>query len=164
MACREVLFALTAEEERQLLDASQDDEAMMAVIEEIEESWNEEWLQETDKAWDAIHRCLTDGTLNYGSSALHGCILGDVPDSLYEEEDYIVSYKEPDKVKKIAAAIRSIDEAWMRPKYFAINPRDYDVPLSEQDFDYTWDWFQGVQKFYQKGATDGRAVVFTVDQ
>ena len=33
------------------------------VQEEIEEPWDEEWLLEMDKAWDAIHRCLTDGRL-----------------------------------------------------------------------------------------------------
>ena len=35
----------------------------MAVIEEIEDRWDRDWLVETDKAWDAIHRCLTGGTL-----------------------------------------------------------------------------------------------------
>jgi hypothetical protein len=35
------------------------------LIEEIEETWEEPFVVESDKAWDAIHRCLTDGSLLY---------------------------------------------------------------------------------------------------
>jgi hypothetical protein len=37
----------------------------VAVVEEIEEAWESPF--ETDKAWDALHRCLSDGTLDVTS-------------------------------------------------------------------------------------------------
>lgn len=161
MACRGVHFALTLDEMVRLESAHDDDE-LMAVIEEIEDRWDRDWLQETDKAWDAIHRCLTDGTLRYGSSPLQKCILGEV--SLYEGDDYLVNLLEPAEVEEVAAAIRGIDEPSMRRSYFALDPDDYDQPLSEEDFGYTWDNFQDLRRFFEKAAGHDRAVLFTVDQ
>ena len=60
------------DETRRIASATDDDD-LMAMIEEIEDPWDREWLVETDKAWDAIHRCLTGGTLEYGPSPLHKC-------------------------------------------------------------------------------------------
>jgi hypothetical protein len=73
-----VHFAITAEQEQALLDADGDDE-VSELLEELEEGWDDDALKvDTDKAWDAIHRCLTDGTLHPdgGASALSHAILG----------------------------------------------------------------------------------------
>jgi hypothetical protein len=161
MACRGVHFALTPDEAEKV-ESALDDESLMAAIEEIEERWDRDWLQETDKAWDPIHRCLADGTLRYGPSPLHKCILGEI--SLYDGDDYIVNLLEPAEVKEVATAIRGIDEPLMRRSYFAIDPDDYGPPLTEQDFRYTWDNFQELRRFFEKAARHDRAVVFTVDQ
>jgi hypothetical protein len=161
MACRGVHFALTPEEEARLVDGPHDDDELMEAIAEIENRWDREWLMETDKAWDAIHRCLTDGSLQYGRTPFHKCILGS--DNLYEGDDYLVNYLEPDEVKEVAEAIKGIDKEWMRRKYDAIDPDDYDGELSDEDFEYTWSNFLDVQAFYQKAAKHDRAVVFTVD-
>jgi Domain of unknown function (DUF1877) len=64
MANRGVHFALTDDQAQAVLAAKNDDE-LMSVIEMIEEEWNDKYLAECDKAWDAIHRCLTDGNLFY---------------------------------------------------------------------------------------------------
>ena len=85
----------------------------------IEDRWDREWLVETDKAWDAIHRCLTDGTLRVGRSPLHNCILGS--ESLHEGDGYIVNFLEPDEVKEVAEAIKDIDRGQMRGRYDAID-------------------------------------------
>ena len=58
MACRGVLFALTDEEVARLRGAKSDDEVLGIVQDEIEQRWDQEHLEECDKAWDAIHRCL----------------------------------------------------------------------------------------------------------
>jgi len=50
MACRGVFFALTAKDVKRLLAAESDDDVLEIVEEEIEERWDEDWLQETDKA------------------------------------------------------------------------------------------------------------------
>jgi hypothetical protein len=62
VGCRGVLFAIDQEELQALRQATSDSE-VQAVVAAIEERWDERFLAETDKAWDAIHRCLTDGTL-----------------------------------------------------------------------------------------------------
>src|SRR4051794_38865380 len=161
MACRGVHFAL-APDDRGRLESACDDEELMAVIEEIEDQWDRDWLRETDKAWDAIHRCLTDGTLSYGPTPLHGCILGE--DNLHDGDDYIVNLLEPGEVKEVAAAIRGIDEAPMRRNYFSLDPDDYGSPPTEEDFQYTWENFLALREFFEKAARHDRAMVFTVDQ
>jgi hypothetical protein len=97
MATPGVHFALTAEEEARLVDTPDaSEEHFIAVLNEIEERWAREWLVETDQAWDAIHRCLTDGTLNYGYEPLDKCILGS--GTIYEGDDYIVNFLEVEEV------------------------------------------------------------------
>ena len=66
MAARGVHFAITSDQLARVLAASNDDD-LMQVIEQIEEAWDKDNLAESDKAWDAIHRCLTDGSLLYES-------------------------------------------------------------------------------------------------
>src|SRR3712207_2901978 len=88
MACRGVHFALTAEQADQLIDkAGMDDKVLLAIVEELEESpdgegWNEEWVQNTDKSWEAIRRCVTGGKLEWGDTPFHKCVLDS--DNLYE--------------------------------------------------------------------------------
>jgi hypothetical protein len=62
-----VYFAVTADQERLLLAAGDegDTDTVGELLEDIEENWDEADLSvDTDKAWDAMHRCLGDGTLN----------------------------------------------------------------------------------------------------
>jgi hypothetical protein len=57
-----------------------DSDAVGEIIEEIEESWDDDGLKvDTDKAWDAIRRRLTDGTLDpdSGEYPLSHAVLGD---------------------------------------------------------------------------------------
>jgi hypothetical protein len=168
MACRGVHFALTDEQASRLMDTpGMDDEHLMAFVEEIEEGpdgegWDAEWVQETDKAWDAIHRCLTDGQLEWGRSPYHNCILG--RDNLYEGDDYIMSFLEPEEVKEVAEAIKDIDRGWLRRKYDAVDTSNYQGVLSDDDFEYTWSWFEPLREFFQKAAAANRAMLFTVDQ
>ena len=168
MACRAVHFALTAEQATRFLEIPDgDDESLMAFVEEIEEGetgegWDAEWVQETDKAWDAIHRCLTDGKLEYGDTPFHKCILG--PVNLYADDSYIISFLDADEVKEVAAAIKSFDRESLRRKYDAIDTESYGCELSDSDFEYTWSWFPQVRDFFQRAAAAGLAMLFTVDQ
>lgn len=161
MACRGVHFALTPDEAEKVASAD-DDEELMAAIEEIEERWDRDWLVETDKAWDAIHRCLTGGSLEHGPSPLHKCILGEA--CRHEGDGYIVNLLGPEEVKEVAAAIGGLDEAWMRRAYFALDPEDYGMEPSEEDCGYTWENFVDLRAFFERAARHDRAVVFTVDQ
>lgn len=73
MACQGVHFAITADDLAAVRFADSD-EAVMEVIWSVEQRFeNDDGLVcESDKAWDTIHRCLTDG----GSNPLRLCILG----------------------------------------------------------------------------------------
>jgi len=137
----------------------------MAVIEAIEEAWwDEDNLVECDKAWDAMHRCLTDGQLEYGNGPdpLNHCVLG--PQQLHQDGSYIISFVPAEKVRQVAPALKGVTEEWFRNQYRTIVPKDYAPEYGEEDLDYTWGWFEGVQELYAKAAERGRAVIFTVDQ
>jgi len=163
MACLGVHFAPTADEARRLL-AAEDNDAILAIVDEIEDKWDEAWLTQSDKAWDAMHRCLSNGTLYYdeGEYPLNRTVLGGK--HLYDGDDYVVSYVAPNEVKDVAAALAGMTEKDLRDRYDLIDVDDYDGERGEQDFKVTWENFVGVRDLYKKAAADGRAVIFTVDQ
>jgi hypothetical protein len=80
------------------------------------------------------------------------------------EPDHIVSLKSPEQVRDVAAALPGVTLANFRRRYFAIDPDAYGRPVAEQDFSYTWDWFQNVCRLYTRAAAEGRYVLFTSDQ
>ena len=104
MACRGVFFAITADDAAALQGAA-DDDALMILVEAIEEVWDRDNLAECDKSWDAMHRLLTDGILQFGNGPepLRHCVLG--PNQLHDADDYIVSLVPPVKVKEVAVAL-----------------------------------------------------------
>jgi uncharacterized protein DUF1877 len=163
MPCRGVFFAVTPEQAEQLL-AAKDDERLMSLVEKIEEAWDEEHLAQCDKAWDAMHRALTDGDLGCGNGRypLSHCVLG--PRQLHEEDDYIVSLVMPNEVQDVADSLKGITAGWFHEQYRSIVPKDYAPEYGEEDREYTWEYFQEVRQLYAKAAAAGRAVVFTVDQ
>jgi hypothetical protein len=74
-----MFFVLTGEQEAALMATSNDD-GVRVFVEDLEMGdWDGEPLDcETDKARDAMHRCLSDGTLGCGRrlSALDMTMLG----------------------------------------------------------------------------------------
>lgn len=111
MACLGVHFALTADQVKKLRRFRGDQERLEYLQGELKEQLvGSEWAFETDKAWDAIHRSLTDGDLTYqnGAYPFSHVILGGEP--LYYEDDYIMSLKTPDQVRDVANAIRGCHE------------------------------------------------------
>ncbi len=164
MAGRGVHFALSDDERMKLLATVESQGDVIELIpEEIEERWDTDWLCETDKAWDAIHRCLTDGTLSEDDTTpLHWCILNG--SQMYIGNDYIVSFVDVPKVPDVVAAISTFTKIGFRERYNAIDSNEYDVPLSDEDFEYTWENFTAVRDLFSRAAEAGRSVLFTVDQ
>ena len=164
MGCLGVHFALNETDLSRLLAAATDEERKQFVQEEIEQRWDKEHLYESDKAWDAIHRCLTDGTLRWGNGTypLNLCILGEK--SLYSKDDYIITLVRPAQVPDVALALQQVDQHFIRERYYRIDPADYGLPLSEEDLEYTWAYLEWLKDFFAKAAEEGRAVVFTADQ
>jgi hypothetical protein len=163
MSCLGLHFALTADEAARLLAAS-DNAAVRAVIEEMEKNRDGAWVAQSGKAWDAMHRCLSNGTLFYdeGVVPLNRTLLGGK--HLYDRDDYIVSYVAPSEVKDVAAALAPLTEEAFRARYDAIDPDEYDGTHGDEDFKSTWERFQVVRELYKKAAAAGRSVVFIVDQ
>ena len=171
-----VHFAITRRQMNRLLevveeselDPGERDEAVMALVEEIESAWNKEELFETDKAWDGIHRCLTGdntprGKLNptKGEYPLKLCVMGG--EHLYFGDDYSVTLIEPEEVRDLARALKQITEEWMRERFFKLKAKATLYPISEEEFEYVWGNFQGLPAFMSKAARKKRAVIFTVD-
>ena len=131
---RGVHFALTPEQGDALLGAKAD-KKLMALVEEIEEAWDRANLMETDKAWDAIHRCLTDGSLLYegGEYPLNLCVCGGR--QLHRGRGFTVSFVTAAQVKDLRPALDRITKRGMRSRYDMIDPAEYDGELGEEDFD-----------------------------
>ncbi len=163
MSCLGVHFALNAADTAALLAAG-DNEAVLGFIEALEEKWDEEWLSQTDKAWDAMHRCLSNGTIYYdeGDYPLNRAILGGK--HLYDGDDYVVAYIALNEVKDVSAAMAPMTEKDLRKRYDAIDSDDYDGEHGDKDFEYTWQNFLTLREFFKKAAGADRSVVFTVDQ
>jgi hypothetical protein len=164
MACRGVLFALT-ESQAALLAETRNDAEVRGFVSDVESDWDQDWLCEVDKAWDALHRCLGDGTLRlgrHGGGALELAILGG--GHHYEGEEYIVAHVGADQVPAVAAALAELDKEWLTQRYDQIDPDDYQGVLDDEDLEYTWQYLQDVRDFYKNAAAAGRSAIFTVDQ
>ena len=167
MSCLGVHFALTKDEAAHLRSLPDEQARLDHLQEVIETHYFEQQPHlkaESDKSWDAMHRTLTGGQLSWdgGEYPFSHVVLGG--ELLYTEPDYIISLKTPQQVRDIAAALPAIAEAEFRRRYFAIDADSYGFPLSDEDFGYTWEWFQGVRELYQRAAREGRFVLFTADQ
>lgn len=166
MGCLGVHFSLS-EDEVHHLQKLPECERVDFVHEELEEEYfseHPERIAEMDKAWDAMHRALTDGKLSWdgGSYPLNHFVLGG--ELLYSEPDFILVLKSPAQVRDVAKALPAISEAELRRRYFAIDAQSYGAPLSEADFAYTWEWFKSARDFWLRAADEGRYVLFTADQ
>ncbi|WP_238011934.1 YfbM family protein [Dactylosporangium sp. AC04546] len=157
-----VHFAITAEQERALFAAvgDGDGDGVDELIADLEEEWDDDALKvDTDKAWDPIHRCLTDGTLDgdTGEYPLSHAVLGG--DDLHD--DLCVIYVSAAEVRDVAVALQEVDEGWLRARFDAIDDPNYRGALDDDDFRYTWSNFEDVRRFYANASAAGRAVIFT---
>jgi hypothetical protein len=83
---------------------------------------------------------------------------------MHTGHDYIMRLKSPKQVRDAAAALSDIDRAKLRTGYNRIVAASYGIPLSDEDFDYTWHWFQELAAFYQRAAAAGHSVLFPASQ
>lgn len=150
--------------EQDVLEEIKTDGALFSFMEIIMRHRLKKWYQSTDKAWEAIHRCLADGTFDYQSREPMGnCILSG--DNMYEGEPqtWYISYLDPRDVKEVAPALKPVTKGWMRKQYANIDPKEYGWPLSEEDFAYVWHWFLPLRAFYQRAAKYDRGVLFKAE-
>ncbi|WP_163506287.1 DUF1877 family protein [Fodinicola acaciae] len=155
-------FMLTSEQDDQLLKAA-DDAARLAVVERLGKAVDDENSLVTGGAWDAIHRCLTDGTLNLdgGDDPLAHAVLGGR--HLCESDHSFISHLTAQQVAATATALDGLDKDWLLSRYRKLTSTDYDGPYDSDDFIATWDNLTNLRGFLQRAATARRAVIFTVD-
>jgi hypothetical protein len=171
MACRGWFQALLPEEASAVRAASSVGELLQKLEEFGANADRDDRTLGVDKSWDAMHRVLCGGWLDYvhGEPVLRACVVGGV--QLSRQDDWIISFAEPSLVKEVAKAIEGLDKPWFREQYFALhrNPpgsgiHRYEVDLTEEDFEYTWAYFTQVRAFYRRASTRNMAVLFAVDQ
>lgn len=169
MSCLGVLFAVDEKivEHIRSLPMAQRPEY---ISDELEEEYFEDYPERTaelDKAWDAIHRSLTDGTLSFDCEGytLGGVVLGG--ELLYydgeEYDDYIITAKSPEQVAKIWSELEKLTKPEFKKGYDKIDS-SYPEPLSKEDFEYSWEYLEEAAAFFRNAAAKGLWVLFTVDQ
>jgi hypothetical protein len=167
MSCLGVLFAIDETEVRKQRACHGDRDRLAYVQDDLEERFlgaDRAHAAEADKAWDPIHRALTDGSLAYEDRNFpygHLILSGE---RLYFDDDYIMSLKTPQEVREVLQVLRSLTKDQFRSFYYAIPQSDYGVPLSEDDFEYTWSYLSDLMPFWENAAAEGRSVLFTADQ
>ena len=154
-----VHFAITKGHAKRLLSA-EDDDALAEIVEEIEDEWDEPFVFETDKGWDALHRCLSNGTLDpeEGEKPLSLTFFGG---KMLNEDVVLLT---PADVSDVAKALAGVTEKWLRGRYFDLPFPDYDGEKSEEDWAYAWGQLQGLPDWIARVAKAKRHVIFTVSQ
>jgi|SRR5580765_676615 len=167
MGCLGAHFALDDRSMRKLRSFKSKQELLDYFIDEVEEDYfntQSEWLAETDKSWDAIHRSLTDGQFgwNNGTYPLNHVIMGG--ERMYDGDDYILVLKTPHQIRDVATALAPLTRKQLRQGYSLINTENCDWEPSEEDFEYVWSFFPPLQQFFARAAAAERFVVFSADQ
>ena len=166
MGCLGVHFALNKQELAALLATPIGERAdyIGEVIEaELFES-DRDRVAESDKAWDDIHRALTDGYFgdDNGTYPLNHVIMGG--QSIYDGDDYIIVLKTAAQVREIAAALETMTRERLRAGYDQIDPDECGWSVGDEEFEYVWGWFEPMVAFYQRAAAGNYAVIFTASQ
>lgn len=160
-----VHFALSAADCKKLRGLDDPAARQELISEDLEEKYlaSDRWSFQLDKAWDALHRSLTDGQLLYatGPFPLAYAVLGG--ESLDAGDDYTACILTPEQVTEVATALATVTEPWLRKRYFALDEKQYGSPVTEEDFAYVWSSFQGLPEFFARAAEAKRAVLFSVD-
>jgi hypothetical protein len=167
MSCLGVLFSLDKVTVDKLKAFESDEERLDYLQMEIEEEYFNKYpdkLCELDKAWDAIHRTLTNGKLEWtnGEYPLNHIILGG--EIMYFQQDYIMTLKTPEQVKDIFKKFDLVTKELFKERYFKIDKDLYGFETTEDDFEYTWTWFSQSREFWKQATNDNRYVLFTADQ
>lgn len=180
MSCLAVLFALNEQEVEKLMSVARDgrSEYMHEEIEELFFDDFPEFVCELDKSWDAMHRMLTDGNLDFtnqypplcnvifGGELIYGLVRkpsGEVTIIDDEDDEYMI-LKSPEQVAEIAEALPKRTKEECRKCYDRIDGDDYGMEPDEEDFEYTWEYLQDSLSFWRKAADEKRYVLFTADR
>jgi hypothetical protein len=144
--------------------ACDDDDALMDTVEDFDRNGDMSDECEADKAWDGIHRCLTEGGLGSADGAypLNAVILGGR--RLYRGDRYVVCFNTADEVREIAAALNDVDLSRFAALYWSLDAGEYGAYIDQDGLTYLLDHLKETTAFYQRAAAAGHASLFVVDQ
>jgi hypothetical protein len=160
------IFSILKRDHARQLAALQGDDAVRKLATEVQQSKayrNEGLILDCGTAWDAIHRCLTEGTLdpNAGDFPLNHCVLGGR--RLHQGPGFEAVLIRPDIVPHVAEAIRDVKRADFHERYFQIDPTDYGRTPTDKEFDIIWNAFRQIQQLMDDATAERAAVLFTVE-
>ncbi len=160
-----VHLALSSEDEKRVLTIDDAQALVEFITEDLEERYleDDDWSFQSDKAWDAIHRCLTDGQLLYESGPFplaYGVLGGKALDA---GDDYTACFVTAAQVQEVVPALGDVTRDWMQEQYQTLSDTEYPGPIGEDDFEYTWENFTGMREFFARAAEANRSVLFTTD-
>jgi hypothetical protein len=166
MSCLGSLVAITAEQ-RAALEALPSGEDRYFYVDDLKEEAGEAFWQYLDKAWDALHRCLAQGTpgseqldTEWETYPLNLAIIGGKDLS---EPDYLVFLIEPGQIRDLTAALQGISEERFSELYWT-HCKGALPEYGEDDLDFILGYFEEMRDFFARVAPTGRAVVFAADQ
>ena len=156
-------FALSREHAKRLF-AIKDDESLRQFLEELKstpEMKKSGRILALGTAWEAIHRCLTDGELDPagGEFPLNHAVLGGK--QLHRGADSTAVLVRPDMTRFIADALEELTEDDIRAKFLSLNPQSYRQPIDEKHFMPVWIALLTLKDFYTAAAENMEAVVFS---
>lgn len=160
-----VHFALVSKDLRKLRRLTDPAVLVDFISEDLEGRYleNDELSFQSDKAWEPIHRALTDGTLlpGRGTFPLAFAVLGGK--RLDSGEGSTVCLVEPEQVKGAALALGQVTKDWFLSRFRKLSDSDYQGPLGDKDAAATWETLQGLRAFFERAGKKDRAVLFSVD-
>jgi hypothetical protein len=141
-----------------------EDQAILQFLEELKAAPDMKKsgrLLDTGTAWDAIHRCLTEGELDpaAGDFPLNHAVLGGK--QLHQGQDYAAVLVRPDMTRFIADALGEVDEDDFRKRFLALSQHSYKQRIGEKEFIEVWLALQNLKVFFEAAAENMEAVVFT---
>ncbi len=143
------------------------DEAVRTFVAEFarsDENRRQRLVHDSGDAWDAIHRCLTDGTLdpNAGELPLNHCILGGR--QMYYGDDYFVALVRPDLTRHVSDALAALDKSDFQERYGRLDPQQCAHQTTDEEFQRIWSALESIGRFFESAAANGHAVVFAAER
>ena len=81
------------------------------------------------------------------------------------QQTYIINLIESRELLEISTALNAVTKEWLKAQYYQLRSTDYPQEfISEQDWEYTWEWFSEIPEFVARAVNEGRSIIFTVDQ
>jgi hypothetical protein len=145
----------------------QDDAEVRKIVRELRNSPKHrasKLVLETGTAWDGIHRCLTDGTLDAtaGDFPVNHAILGGK--RLHRGPEFEAIMVRPDIVPHVAEALHCQKRHEMHDKFMQLDPTSFGHAPTDREFDKTWNLLQQIRQLFEDAANERCAVLFTVDR